>query len=71
MIGRVAALAFILSSFPAATMQAQSKQLAIPLCNGGTIEIKLGDERQQLPNGSCHFKACHAGPCRSKLRKSV
>jgi hypothetical protein len=39
--------------------------LTAVLCNGGTIEIPLGDNDQPAP-ADCHPKGCHAGTCRGK-----
>ena len=40
--------------------------LVAALCNGGTIEIPLGDQDGE-PRRGCHQQACHAGNCRERF----
>ena len=39
--------------------------ITVALCNGGTITIGLGRDREK-PDRECHQKGCHAGTCREK-----
>lgn len=39
--------------------------ITVALCNGGTITIGLGRDREK-PNSDCDQKGCHAGACREK-----
>lgn len=42
---------------------------AATLCAGGAIEIPLRDG-DDGPRGDCHQKACHAGNCREKSKRT-
>ncbi|KWV92060.1 hypothetical protein [Erythrobacter sp. YT30] len=42
--------------------------LLVSLCGGGEISIPLSDDEGQ--GRECDPQACHAGTCRSKLKKS-
>lgn len=41
--------------------------LVATLCNGGTIEIPLGDGDGRDSERDCHPQACHAGTCRERF----
>lgn len=41
--------------------------MTVSLCNGGTITIGLGRDRDK-PDRDCHQKGCHAGTCREKQK---
>ena len=43
--------------------------LTIALCSGRSMTIPLGDKQNQ-PKPDCHSKACHAGSCREKSKRS-
>ena len=40
--------------------------LIASLCNGGTIEIPLGDSDKPQER-DCYQQACHAGNCRERI----
>jgi len=43
--------------------------LTIALCSGRSVTIPLGD-RNNEPEPDCKSKACHAGSCREKSKRS-
>lgn len=71
MIPRLAAFAFLLASIPAPPANAEADVLIAALCNGGTISIPLGDRKDKAPDEPCDLKACHAGTCRPKSKRTV
>lgn len=71
MIAKLAAFAFIAATLPAPPAGAEGDVLIAKLCNGGTIEIPIGDSEDQEPKGPCHLQACHAGTCRVKVKHAV
>lgn len=44
----------------------QEEVLVAALCNGGTIEIPLGD-KDGGNKRDCHQQGCHAGNCRERF----
>lgn len=45
--------------------------LTAKLCNGGTITIPLGKDVPPPQDDRCHPKACHAGTCREREKKTI
>ena len=71
MIARFAALAFVAASTPVPPVGSENDVVIAKLCNGGTIEIPIGNREKEQPSAPCHFKACHAGTCRTKVKNTV
>lgn len=69
-IARLAALALVATALPAPPAQAGAGTISVPLCNGGTLEIALGDGGEEVPVAPCPLKACHAGSCRKQFDRS-
>ena len=47
-------------------LPAPENALTVALCNGGSIEIPLGDRDGDAP-APCEAKGCHAGNCRKQF----
>lgn len=50
-------------------LPAEHAVLTAELCGGGTISIPLGQGNEKQPD--CHPKACHAGACRERSKRSI
>ncbi|MBA3863645.1 MAG: hypothetical protein C0517_06860 [Erythrobacter sp.] len=48
-----------------------SQSMTVPLCNGGTITIPLGDGEAPMDNRQCHPSGCHAGTSREKAKRTI
>ncbi|GGD73304.1 hypothetical protein [Croceicoccus mobilis] len=62
----------LLALFPALTgpLPASAKggpSIIVALCNGGSIEIPLGDDDEGGDNAPCHPQGCHGTSCRKRF----
>ncbi|MDZ4276081.1 MAG: hypothetical protein U0995_08590 [Erythrobacter sp.] len=48
-----------------------SQSMTVPLCNGGTLTIPLGDSEAPMDNRQCHPSGCHAGTSREKAKRTI